>query len=105
MNFVLIPIVAFAICFILHKIALKDFVKMNLLDFPERYGLERKKLPYPTGILELDTRAPEANVTEPCTKEVRVDPSEVDVKHREGPLRFATVPVGIHGIRPIRDCP
>lgn len=52
---IIIPLLAFGTCVVLHWIALKDFVKLNLLDFPERYGLERKRLPYPTGILSVLT--------------------------------------------------
>lgn len=47
----IIPLLAFVICVILHWIALKDFVKLKLLDNPEKYGMTRRKLPYPTGIL------------------------------------------------------
>lgn len=38
---------------VLHKIALTDFAKLKLLDNPEKYGMARKKLPYPTGILSV----------------------------------------------------
>lgn len=48
-----IPLLAFALCTILHWIALKDFVKLQLLDNPEKYGLTRRKLPYPTGIISV----------------------------------------------------
>ena len=34
-------------------LATKFFPKLNLLDFPERYGLKRKALPYPGGIIFL----------------------------------------------------
>lgn len=36
---------------ILHLLALKMFPTWGLLDFPERYGLSRRPIPYPTGIL------------------------------------------------------
>ncbi|MDA0376679.1 MAG: MraY family glycosyltransferase [bacterium] len=49
----IIPLLAFVICVILHWIALKDFVKLKLLDNPEKYGMTRRKLPYPTGILSV----------------------------------------------------
>lgn len=47
----LFPLLAFILCAILHLLALRDFPTLKLLDFPERYGLKREKLPYPTGIL------------------------------------------------------
>lgn len=47
----LLPLLAFILCAILHLLALQDFPTLKLLDFPERYGLKREKLPYPTGIL------------------------------------------------------
>jgi len=50
-----IPLLAFGICALLHWVALKDFVKLGILDFPERYGLKRDRLPYPTGILSILT--------------------------------------------------
>ncbi|MFH0770515.1 MAG: MraY family glycosyltransferase [Candidatus Peregrinibacteria bacterium] len=34
---------------------LRLFPKLGLLDFPERYGLKRARLPYPTGILAIAT--------------------------------------------------
>src|SRR3989338_2326650 len=49
------PLVAFGICVVLHIAALRVFPNLNLLDFPERYGLKRKRLPYPTGILSICT--------------------------------------------------
>ncbi|MCF7844423.1 MAG: undecaprenyl/decaprenyl-phosphate alpha-N-acetylglucosaminyl 1-phosphate transferase [Kiritimatiellales bacterium] len=53
MALVLFPILAFVFCFLLHLIAIKLFPKWNLLDFPERYGLTRARIPYPTGILAI----------------------------------------------------
>ncbi|MAE68790.1 hypothetical protein CL635_03225 [bacterium] len=53
MKLVIIPAIAFVLCVLLHWIALKDFVKLKLLDNPEKYGLMRRKLPYPTGILSV----------------------------------------------------
>lgn len=44
------PLLAFAITVLLHLCALRFFPRMGLLDFPERYGLKRDRLPYPTGI-------------------------------------------------------
>lgn len=37
--------------FIAFQIALKYFPALGLLDFPDRYGLSRKRLPYPAGII------------------------------------------------------
>lgn len=45
------PLLAAAACAVLHALALKAFPRLGLLDFPERYGLARPRLPYPTGIL------------------------------------------------------
>lgn len=45
------PLLAFALCVLLHLLALRVFPRVGLLDFPERYGLKRARLPYPTGIL------------------------------------------------------
>ncbi|ALM09857.1 MAG TPA: hypothetical protein DEB30_01870 [Candidatus Peribacter riflensis] len=41
----------FMFTLILHLLALRLFPKWGLLDFPERYGLTRPRIPYPTGIL------------------------------------------------------
>ena len=49
--FVTTPLLAFITCTVFHFGALKLFPRLNLLDFPERYGLKRKRLPYPTGII------------------------------------------------------
>jgi len=48
---VTIPLLAALACFLLHLAALKVFPALSLLDFPERYGYKRPRLPYPTGIL------------------------------------------------------
>ncbi len=45
------PLLAFVVAMTLHIIALQLFPRWTLLDFPERYGLKRARLPYPTGIL------------------------------------------------------
>lgn len=45
------PLSAFLAAVALHAVALRVFPRMGLLDFPERYGLKRGRLPYPTGIL------------------------------------------------------
>lgn len=38
-------------CIVLHACALWLFPRIGALDYPERYGLTRKRLPYPTGII------------------------------------------------------
>lgn len=48
---VAIPLLAFLACLSLHMTALRIFPKLGLLDFPERYGYARARLPYPTGIV------------------------------------------------------
>ena len=50
-GFILIPLAAAGICVCLHLVALRVFPALRLMDFPERYGLQRAPLPYPTGIL------------------------------------------------------
>lgn len=45
------PLLAFLAAILLHACALKLFPRVGLLDFPERYGLRRGRLPYPTGFL------------------------------------------------------
>ena len=45
------PLFAFLTAILLHALAMIVFPKIGLLDFPERYGLKRGRLPYPTGIL------------------------------------------------------
>lgn len=69
MNLFLVPAIAFAFSLFLHKLALIDFVKLNLLDFPERYGLKRQKLPYPTGILSVLTFLLVFAIIAPWTKQ------------------------------------
>ena len=51
MTIFTLPLSALIITIVLHLIALRDFPKIGLLDFPERYGLKRGRLPYPTGII------------------------------------------------------
>lgn len=48
-----IPILVGALSVALHFLALRLFPRFNLLDFPERYGITRRRLPYPTGIITL----------------------------------------------------
>jgi UDP-N-acetylmuramyl pentapeptide phosphotransferase/UDP-N-acetylglucosamine-1-phosphate transferase len=50
-----LPIIAFLVCGTLHYASLRIFPPLGLLDFPERYGLKRSRLPYPTGILSVCT--------------------------------------------------
>jgi UDP-GlcNAc:undecaprenyl-phosphate GlcNAc-1-phosphate transferase len=46
-----VPFIATAICSIaIHMLAVKLFPRIGLLDFPERYGLTRARLPYPIGL-------------------------------------------------------
>lgn len=45
------PLSAFVLTAMLLLFSLKLFPRWNLLDFPERYGLMRKRLPYPAGIV------------------------------------------------------
>ncbi|OGJ56638.1 hypothetical protein A3D88_02560 [Candidatus Peribacteria bacterium RIFCSPHIGHO2_02_FULL_52_16] len=47
----LLPLLAFALTALVHLAALKIFPALGILDFPERYGFNRPRLPYPTGIL------------------------------------------------------
>lgn len=49
------PLLAGLLCALLHLLALRVFPRIGLLDFPERYGLIRPRLPYPTGILAVIT--------------------------------------------------
>ncbi|HRH93464.1 MAG TPA: MraY family glycosyltransferase [Candidatus Peribacteria bacterium] len=46
-----LPAAALLLTFFGHLAALKVFPKLGLLDFPERYGHKRARLPYPTGII------------------------------------------------------
>ncbi len=45
------PLFALTASLLAHAAALRVFPIIGLLDFPERYGLARGRLPYPTGIL------------------------------------------------------
>jgi UDP-GlcNAc:undecaprenyl-phosphate GlcNAc-1-phosphate transferase len=44
---------AFALTCLGYVLALQLFPKLKLLDFPQRYGLTRARLPYPTGIIAI----------------------------------------------------
>ncbi len=46
-----LPLAAFLLSVLIHALALKEFPKMKLLDFPQRYGHDRDPIPYPTGII------------------------------------------------------
>ncbi len=46
-----IPLLAFALTALLGCAVLRLFPHWNLLDFPDRYGLKRRRLPYPGGII------------------------------------------------------
>lgn len=46
---------AFLCAYVLHAIAMRVFPRLGLMDFPERYGLARARIPYPTGILSSAT--------------------------------------------------
>ncbi|MDD5751404.1 MAG: MraY family glycosyltransferase [Candidatus Peribacteraceae bacterium] len=48
-----LPLLAFLLTVALHVFALRFFPKWDFLDFPERYGLMRRPIPYPTGILAI----------------------------------------------------
>lgn len=50
-QLIVLPLSAFVLSVLLHSMALRAFPAMHLMDFPERYGLKRKRIPYPTGIL------------------------------------------------------
>lgn len=45
------PLLGLVLTAFLHLIGLKLFPRLKLLDFPERYNILRKRLPYPTGVL------------------------------------------------------
>jgi UDP-GlcNAc:undecaprenyl-phosphate/decaprenyl-phosphate GlcNAc-1-phosphate transferase len=45
------PLLAFALTVVLNLCVLKMFPRWKLLDFPENYGLKRRRLPYPAGIV------------------------------------------------------
>lgn len=49
----ILPVITFAVTALLYTVALQFFPKLGLLDFPERYGLKRPRVPYPTGIVAI----------------------------------------------------
>ncbi len=50
-TIVWLSLTTFLLTVLLHLLALRLFPRWGLLDFPERYGLTRSRIPYPTGIL------------------------------------------------------
>ena len=48
-----LPFSAFLAAFALYGVVLLLFPKLGLLDFPERYGLSRGRIPYPAGIVAI----------------------------------------------------
>ncbi len=50
-RLVLLPAIVFVVTVVTHLLAIRVFPRLGLLDFPQRYGLSRARLPYPTGIL------------------------------------------------------
>lgn len=51
MSIILLPILAFGASVSAHLLAVQLFPRWGLLDFPARYGLERPRIPYPTGVI------------------------------------------------------
>ena len=51
MEYFKILSIGFVLSFIGVLLAVKLFPKIKLLDFPQRYGLTRNRLPYPGGII------------------------------------------------------
>ncbi len=51
MSFPMLPVIAFVASVALHTGALVLFPRIGLLDFPQRYGLTRPRIPYPVGIV------------------------------------------------------
>jgi UDP-GlcNAc:undecaprenyl-phosphate GlcNAc-1-phosphate transferase len=62
------PLLAFILAVILYGVSLKLFPKIGLLDFPERYGLSRPRLPYPAGIVAVVTFLIFLLILEPWTR-------------------------------------
>lgn len=54
-TFLTIPAASFVLCALLLLIALLVFPRIGLLDFPNRYGLSRSPIPYPTGMVVIVT--------------------------------------------------
>lgn len=51
LSMILSPLIAFVVTVVAYGLGLKLFRSSGLLDFPERYGLKRPRIPYPTGII------------------------------------------------------
>ena len=51
LSLILPALMAFVCTVVFHAIALQLFPCMGLLDFPQRYGLLRARIPYPTGVI------------------------------------------------------
>lgn len=66
---VLLPFLAFVVSVTLHGAALRIFPRLGLLDFPERYGLSRPRIPYPTGVILVGLFAVFFLVLQPLTTE------------------------------------
>lgn len=47
------PLLALLLSVAVHVLALKFFPRFGLLDFPQRYGLTRGRLPYPVGVVSV----------------------------------------------------
>jgi UDP-GlcNAc:undecaprenyl-phosphate GlcNAc-1-phosphate transferase len=47
----ILPLAALLCSLVCHALALIVFPRLGLLDFPERYGLSRPRIPYPVGIV------------------------------------------------------
>jgi len=52
-TLIALPLAVFALTVVLHIFSLRAFPRWGLLDFPERYGLSRRPIPYSTGILAI----------------------------------------------------
>ena len=51
LSMLLLPLIALLVTLIAYRVGLRLFRHYGLLDFPERYGLKRSRIPYPTGII------------------------------------------------------
>lgn len=47
------PLIALIVSSVVHGLALRVFPRIGLLDFPERYGLTRPRIPYPVGVVSV----------------------------------------------------
>lgn len=53
LSLLLIALASCLFCSLFHAIALFVFPRIGLLDYPERYNLSRRRLPYPTGLIPI----------------------------------------------------